>query len=186
MAHRLRLHNLAAALVPSDAASAAKTAPPAALGKGGAADLTIGVCHAAYPCVPVLQRKLAHITSVFQEWNKEDMLPRMSEVDVLCVSGAWDNKFLDNAPNLKSEASPRTLARVQLAPNACVANRDWLSRYIQSIGVGYNQFPLEELKKRGIVLCNAVGVNLPSHKMTLHGRVARGVPAMLLTCVLVD
>lgn len=118
MAHRLRLHNLAAALVPADTAAAAKTAaPPAALGKGGAAGLTIGVCHAAYPCVPVLQRKLPQITSVFQEWNTEDMLPRMSEVDVLCVSGAWDNKFLDNAPNLKSEASPRPFAlRAPLAP----------------------------------------------------------------------
>lgn len=47
--------------------------------------------------------------------------------------------------------------------SAGVANRNWLSRYIQSIGVGYNQFPLEELQKRGIVLCNAVGVNLRSH-----------------------
>ena len=100
MVHRLRLRNLAAALAPSGAAEA--TTAPAALGEGGAADLTIGVCHAAYPCVPVLQRKLPQITSVFQEWSAEDMLPRMPEVDVLCVSGAWDDKFLDNAPNLKS------------------------------------------------------------------------------------
>ena len=58
------------------------------------------------------------------------MKPRMGEVDVLCVSGFWDDSMLEGANNLK---------------------------YIQSIGVGYNQFPLDELKRRGIVLCNAVG-----------------------------
>ena len=111
MAHHLRLQNLAAALLPSDTAAARSA--PAALGEGGASDLTIGVCHAAYPCVPVLQRKLPQITSVFQEWSADEMLPRMSEVDVLCVSGAWDDKFLDNAPNLKSEPDT-SLANVQL------------------------------------------------------------------------
>ena len=112
MVHRLRLRNLAAALAPSGAAET--TTAPAALGESGAADLTIGVCHAAYPCVPVLQRKLPQITSVFQEWSAEDMLPRMPEVDVLCVSGAWDDKFLDNAPNLKSVMTPTTA----LAPSS--------------------------------------------------------------------
>jgi D-2-hydroxyacid dehydrogenase (NADP+) len=43
-----------------------------------------------------------------------------------------------------------------------------LRRYIQSIGVGYNQFPLEELQKRGIVLCNAVGVNPRSPQKCYH------------------
>ena len=84
---RNRLAKLALALAPTP--SAATPAPPLALGDGGAAGLTIGVVHAAYPCMPVLQRKLPHITSVFQEWSAEDMLPRMKEVDVLCVSGAW-------------------------------------------------------------------------------------------------
>jgi hypothetical protein len=101
MAHVNRLRNLATTIAPTPVAADGTIAPPAALGDGGAASLTIGVCHAAYPCVPVLQRKLPHITSVFQEWSAEDMLPRMPEVEVLCVSGAWDNAFLDNAPNLK-------------------------------------------------------------------------------------
>jgi phosphoglycerate dehydrogenase-like enzyme len=118
----------------SPAAVAATVAPPA-IGDGGASGLTIGICHGAYPVVPVLQKRLPHITSVFQEWSLDAMLPRMSEVDILCVSGFWDDAMLENATKLK---------------------------YIQSIGVGYNQFPLGELEKRGIVLSNAVGVNSPA------------------------
>ena len=51
-------------------------------------------------------------------------------------------------------------------------------RYIQSIGVGYNQFPLEELQERGIVLCNAVGVNSPAvaeHALALMLSVSRKI-----------
>ena len=56
-----------------------------------------------------------------------------------------------------------------------------LCRYIQSIGVGYNQFPLEELQKREIVLCNAVGVNLYHPPFYCHSRIR----PPLLICVLI-
>ena len=69
---------------------------------------------------------------VFQEYRTEAMQPRMAEVNVLAVSGAWHDSLLEAADRLK---------------------------WIQSIGVGYNQFPLDELKQRGIRLTNAIGVN---------------------------
>ena len=59
------------------------------------------------------------------------MQPRMPEVDVLVVSGAWHDSLLEHADKLK---------------------------WIQAIGVGYNQFPLDEVRRRGIRLTNAVGV----------------------------
>jgi phosphoglycerate dehydrogenase-like enzyme len=65
------------------------------------------------------------------------------------VSGFWDDAMLDHAPRL---------------------------RYIQSIGVGINQFPLERLRERGIVLCNAVGVNSPAvaeHALALMLAISR-------------
>jgi len=68
----------------------------------------------------------------FQTWSAEDTINRIKEADVFVVSGFWDNALLDHAKNLK---------------------------YIQSIGAGYDQFPLDELKHRGIRLANAAGVN---------------------------
>jgi phosphoglycerate dehydrogenase-like enzyme len=50
----------------------------------------------------------------------------------LVVSGLWRNELLELAPGL---------------------------RFIQSIGAGYDQFPLEELRRRGIRLASARGVN---------------------------
>ena len=52
-------------------------------------------------------------------------------------------------------------------------------KWIQSIGVGYNQFPLEELEKRGIILTNAVGVNSPAvaeHALALMLSISRKLP----------
>ncbi len=116
-----------------------------------ASDLTIGVCHSAYQIEAEIRRRLPEV-QVFQEYNTEDMRPRMSEIDVLTVSGAWHDSLLDNAPKLK---------------------------WIQSIGVGYNQFPLDALKQRGIRLSNAVGVNanaVSEHAMALMLAMMRRLP----------
>jgi phosphoglycerate dehydrogenase-like enzyme len=116
-----------------------------------AKDLTIGVCHTAYQIEPVIRERLPEVR-VFQEWSTHAMMPRMSEVDVLVVSGAWDDSLLEHAERLK---------------------------WIQSIGMGYNQFPLEELERRGIRLTNAVGVNanaVSEHALALVLTLARRLP----------
>jgi hypothetical protein len=79
-------------------------------------DLTIGICHTAYQIEPVLAERLPH-TRVFQVNSTEAIEPLMPEVDVLVVSGSWCDSLLDEATRLK---------------------------WIQAIGVGYDQFPLDE------------------------------------------
>ena len=56
----------------------------------------------------------------------------LTEAHVLCVSGNWRYELLEAADNLL---------------------------YVQSIGAGYDQFPLDELRARGIRLANARGAN---------------------------
>ena len=72
-----------------------------------------------------------HITA-FQVWDYDSLVARGSNLDILVISGLWQNDILASAPNL---------------------------RFIQSIGAGYDQFPLDELRSRGIRLANASGVN---------------------------
>ena len=67
-----------------------------------------------------------------QYWDFESLKSNISKVEILTISGLWDNKLLDEAKNLK---------------------------FIQSIGAGYDQFDLEALKSRGIKLANASGCN---------------------------
>jgi phosphoglycerate dehydrogenase-like enzyme len=116
-----------------------------------AKDLTIGVCHSAYRIEPVVRARLPEVR-VFQEWSMEAMRPRMADIDVLMVSGAWHHSLLETAVKLK---------------------------WIQAIGVGYNQFPLDELRRRGIRLTNAVGVNanaVSEHALALMLALARRLP----------
>ncbi len=79
----------------------------------------------------------------FQTWTAADTMDRIVDADVFVVSGFWDNALLERATKLK---------------------------YIQSIGAGYDQFPLEELKERDIRLANASGVNqnaVAEHAMSM-------------------
>ena len=79
----------------------------------------------------------------FQTWTSEETISRINDADVFVVSGFWDNDLLEPASKLK---------------------------YIQSIGAGFDQFPLDELSERGIVLANASGVNqnaVAEHAMSL-------------------
>jgi D-2-hydroxyacid dehydrogenase (NADP+) len=107
-----------------------------------AGDTTVHFGHIAYR---MEERYAARDPKVkyFQTWSPEDTMNRIEEADVFVCSGFWDNALLERATKLK---------------------------YIQSIGAGYDQFPLDELKKRGIRLANASGVNqnaVAEHAMSL-------------------
>ena len=93
-------------------------------------DLTIGFAHHAYQ---LKERFDARGTGVnhFQVYNPDGLNERIADMDVLVVSGLWDDALLDNAPKL---------------------------RWIQSVGTGFDQFPLDRLRERGIHLSRAFGV----------------------------
>jgi D-2-hydroxyacid dehydrogenase (NADP+) len=94
-------------------------------------ELTICFAHVAYQ---LSARFTARQTGVshFQVWTLEELTTRLPEADVLVISGLWRNFLLDDAPRL---------------------------RFIQSIGAGVDQFLQEELRRRGIRLASARGVN---------------------------
>lgn len=95
-------------------------------------DLTVCFAHIAYPMDDVFKKRNAGI-NYFQVRTQKDLNDRIEDCDVLVVSGLWDNHLFNSAPRL---------------------------RFIQSIGAGYDQFPLDELRARGIRLASASGVNL--------------------------
>jgi phosphoglycerate dehydrogenase-like enzyme len=77
---------------------------------------------------------------------------RVGEADVLVISGLWHDGILDIAKKL---------------------------RFIQAIGAGTDQFPLEELAKRSIRLASAHGVNyraVAEHAMALILALSRRLP----------
>ena len=94
-------------------------------------ELTICFAHVAYQMAARFAARASGIDH-FQAWTPDDVAARIGEADVLVVSGYWHNDLLDIAPRL---------------------------RFIQSIGAGVDQFPHEELRKRGIRLASARGVN---------------------------
>ena len=95
-----------------------------------ASNLTIGFAHHAYQ---LKERFALRETGIdhFQVYTRDDLAARMPEMDVLVVSGLWHDELLDNAPRL---------------------------RWIQSVGTGYDQFPVGTLRERGIHLTRAFGV----------------------------
>ena len=77
---------------------------------------------------------------------------RIGEADVLVISGLWQDGLLDRAQRL---------------------------RFVQSIGAGTDQFPREELRRRGIRLASARGVNaraVAEHAMALILALSRRLP----------
>jgi phosphoglycerate dehydrogenase-like enzyme len=77
---------------------------------------------------------------------------RIGVADVLVISGLWRDSLLDRAEKL---------------------------RFIQSIGAGTDQFPHDELKRRGIRLASARGVNacaVAEHAMALILALSRRLP----------
>jgi len=94
-------------------------------------NLTICFAHVAYQLAATFAKRGTGINH-FQVWSVDEMLERVDEADVLIVSGFWRNKILEKASKLQ---------------------------FIQSIGAGYDQFPLDTLAQREIRLANASGVN---------------------------
>ena len=94
-------------------------------------DLNICFAHVAYPMDEVFLKRDSSITFC-QARNPEELNKVIADTNVLVVSGLWNNHLLESATNL---------------------------RFIQSIGAGYDQFPLEELREKGIRLASASGVN---------------------------
>src|SRR5205814_3524261 len=77
---------------------------------------------------------------------------QIGAADVLVISGLWRNDLLDRAPRL---------------------------RFVQAIGAGTDQFPRDELARRGIRLASARGVNaraVAEHAMALILALVRRLP----------
>jgi D-2-hydroxyacid dehydrogenase (NADP+) len=113
--------------------------------------LTICFAHVAYQ---LHERFAALDTGInsFAVRDAETLANRMSEADVLVISGLWHDGLLDRAGEL---------------------------RFIQAIGAGTDQFPLEELKRRGIRLASARGVNyraVAEHAMAFILALSRRLP----------
>lgn len=94
-------------------------------------ELNICFAHVAYPMDQVFLKRGSELTFC-QARNAEELDNVIRDANVLVVSGLWSNHLLESAPEL---------------------------RFIQSIGAGYDQFPLEELREKGIRLASASGVN---------------------------
>lgn len=116
-----------------------------------AKDLTICFAHVAYQLHEQFAQLGTGINS-FAVRDAETLASRIGEADVLVISGLWSNALLDRAGKLK---------------------------YIQSIGAGTDQFPRDELSRRGIRLASAQGVNMRAvaeHAMALILALARRLP----------
>jgi phosphoglycerate dehydrogenase-like enzyme len=112
--------------------------------------LNIQFAHVAYQMEARFKARKTGIKH-FQTWSVDETAQRIPEADVLVVSGFWRNTLLERAGKLK---------------------------FIQSIGAGYDQFPLDELRKRGIRLASARGVNsnaVSEHAMAMVLAMARQI-----------
>ncbi len=113
--------------------------------------IVICFAHVAYR----LQERFAALDTginSFAVGDPETLERRVGEADVLVISGLWQNQLFDRTERL---------------------------RFIQSIGAGTDQFPREELAKRGIRLASARGVNaraVAEHAMALMLALNRRLP----------
>jgi phosphoglycerate dehydrogenase-like enzyme len=113
--------------------------------------LTICFAHAAYRLDERFRALGADIAS-FEVRDPEALAARIGEADVLVISGLWQNGLLERAARLA---------------------------FIQSIGAGTDQFPRDELARRGIRLASARGVNyraVSEHALSLILALARRLP----------
>jgi phosphoglycerate dehydrogenase-like enzyme len=113
--------------------------------------LTICFAHVAYQ---LHERFAALDTGInsFAVRDFETLEKRIGEADVLVISGLWQHRLLDRVTKL---------------------------RLIQSIGAGTDQFPRDELVKRGIRLASARGVNaraVAEHAIALILALSRRLP----------
>ena len=88
----------------------------------------------------------------FAARDADTLTQHIGEADVLVISGLWRNELLEGAQRL---------------------------RFIQAIGAGTDQFPRDELARRGIRLASARGVNaraVAEHAMALMLALSRRLP----------
>ena len=114
-------------------------------------DLVVCCAHPAYQIHTELAARNAGIRS-FPVTVRDELAQRLSEADVLVISGFWRNDLLEAAPKLK---------------------------FIQSIGAGTDQFDRALLGARGVRLASAQGVNeraVSQHAMALILALARRLP----------
>ena len=110
--------------------------------------IVICFAHVAYQ----LQERFAALATGINSFavrDLETLLNRVAEADVLVISGLWQDALLERAQRLS---------------------------FIQSIGAGTDQFPCDELARRGIRLASARGVNaraVAEHAMALILALAR-------------
>jgi D-2-hydroxyacid dehydrogenase (NADP+) len=105
-------------------------------------NLTICFAHVAYR---MAERFVLRDTGIghFQVNGPDDLVGRLGEFDVLCVSMMWRNEFIARAPRLA---------------------------FIQSISAGTDQYARDALRAAGIRLASAQGVNaeaVAQHAMAL-------------------
>jgi phosphoglycerate dehydrogenase-like enzyme len=113
--------------------------------------LVICFAHVAYRLHERFSARGTGITS-FAVRDRDSLMQRVGDADVLVISGLWQNAVLDRATRL---------------------------RFIQSIGAGTEQFPTDALARRGIRLASARGVNaraVAEHAMALILALSRRLP----------
>src|SRR5215831_19084126 len=114
-------------------------------------EIAICFAHVAYRLEERFAARATGIAS-FEVRDPEGLERRVAEADVLVISGLWRDGLLDRARKL---------------------------RLIQSIGAGTDQFPKDELARRGIRLASARGVNaraVAEHAMALILALSRRLP----------
>ena len=105
-------------------------------------ELVVHFAHVAYRLAERFELRGTGIDH-FQTWSPEDTVERIAEGHVLVMSGFWSNEMLEPATNV---------------------------RFIQACGAGFDQFDLDALRRRGVRLANASGVNrnaVSDHAMAL-------------------
>lgn len=113
--------------------------------------LSICFAHAAYQMQACFQARDTGIRS-FEVRDRAELDRRISEADVLVVSGMWHNELISTAAKL---------------------------RFIQSISSGTDQYDKKALADRGIRLASAQGVNaraVAEHALALILAMARRLP----------
>ncbi|MEJ8572791.1 D-2-hydroxyacid dehydrogenase [Microbaculum marinum] len=114
-------------------------------------ELTICFAHPAYNLQAFFERRETGIAS-FQVRTGDALAARISEADVVVVSGLWREAFLENARRLQ---------------------------FIQSVAAGTDMFDRDSLSARGIRLASARGVNsraVSDHAMGLILALVRKLP----------
>ena len=114
-------------------------------------DVTICFAHAAYQMKARFDVRKTGIKS-FQVWAYDELQKRVSEADVVVVSGMWKNDLIPAASRLK---------------------------FIQSISSGMDQYSKEQLAAKKVRLASAAGVNaraVAEHAISLILAVARRLP----------